>query len=230
MNSRLLPSALNELDQDELLVNEFFHSIQGEAKDAGRPCFFIRLAGCHLRCHWCDTEYAFYDGKKCSVEECIKRAQASRCNLVEVTGGEPLLQSAVYTLLERLCDAGHEVLLETSGARPIDRVDRRVRRIVDWKTPGSGMESHNHKAIVGNLRQGDELKLVIRDRPDYEWARNWVETQRDRLSTEIPIWFAPVHGELQPVELAGWILEDRLSVRLGLQIHKYVWSPDARGV
>jgi 7-carboxy-7-deazaguanine synthase len=226
----LLPPALGRLRAGELLVNETFHSIQGESTHAGRPCFFIRLAGCNLRCTWCDSEYAFLEGEVKTVEECVAMAREAGATLVEVTGGEPLLQKSVHALCSRLCDAGHEVLLETSGALPIDAVDRRVKRIVDWKCPGSGMAERNDPRVLLDLRAGDELKLVIRDRADYDWARARLAGELSRVPAEVPIHFSPVSGRLDAAELARWIIEDRLPVRLNLQIHKWIWGPDARGV
>jgi len=233
VKTQLLPRELAALGPRELFINETFLSIQGESTHAGRPCFFIRLAGCHLRCGWCDTEHAFFEGHRSSVDECLERARRSGVPLVEVTGGEPLLQKAVYPLMSGLCDAGHEVLLETSGAVPIDRVDPRVRRIVDWKAPGSGEEARNHPGILEALREGDELKLVLLDRADYEWARGWLEGARamfPALGATIPVHFSPVFGRLRSEELAAWILEDRLPVRIGFQLHKAIWPPETRGV
>jgi 7-carboxy-7-deazaguanine synthase len=225
-----LPPEIAHLGDEELLVNELFLSIQGESTHAGRPCFFIRLTGCHLRCVWCDTAYAFFEGSRFTVEECAARAAASGARLVEVTGGEPLIQRGVYPLMTRLADRGHEVLLETSGALPIDRVDPRVRRIVDWKCPGSGMERHNDPSVLAHLRAGDELKLVIGGRADYDWARAWLLASRGSIPGGVPVHFSPVAGRLSPRELAEWILEDRLEVRLNLQVHKLIWDPAARGV
>jgi 7-carboxy-7-deazaguanine synthase len=226
----LLPAPLSRLKAGELFVNEFFLSLQGESTHAGRPCFFIRLAGCHLRCVWCDSEYAFFEGEVKTIDECLAKAAQAGAHLVEVTGGEPLLQRSVYPLLTGLCDRGHEVLLETSGAIGIDQVDPRVRRIVDWKCPGSGMDSHNRSSVLEDLRAGDELKLVINDRKDYEWARGWLLATRSQIPPEVPVHFSPVFGRLEPRDLAGWILGDRLPVRLNLQVHKWIWDPKARGV
>jgi len=226
----LLPPELARLGPDELFVNELFSSIQGEGTDAGRPCFFIRLAGCPLRCSWCDTQYAFREGRVLRVRECVDAALASGLGLVEVTGGEPLLQKSVHGLLRELCDRGLEVLLETSGSVPIDSVDPRVRRIVDWKCPGSGMDARNQPSVLPALRLGDELKLVLKDRADYEWARNWLESVRGRIPAGVPVHLSAVFGTLPPERLARWILEDRLPVRLNLQIHKWIWGPDVRGV
>jgi len=211
-----------------LKVSEIFHSLQGESTHAGRPCLFIRLAGCDLRCAYCDTEYAFQGGTGMSVEEVIEEVRRHGCRLVEVTGGEPLLQEEVYPLLERLIDEEYEVLLETSGAHSTARVPKSVAVILDLKTPGSGMESHNRWENLERLGPGDEVKFVLCDRADYEWAREAVE--RHALAERHPVLFSPAHGELAPRVLAGWILEDGLSVRLQLQIHKQIWGPEARGV
>jgi 7-carboxy-7-deazaguanine synthase len=229
----LVPREIADLAPDELFVNETFLSIQGESTHAGKPCFFIRLAGCHLRCVWCDTEYAFHEGYRTTVDDCLRLAAEHGANLVEVTGGEPLLQRAVYSLLSRLCDAGHTVLLETSGAVPIDGVDPRVLRIVDWKAPGSGEERRNHPGVLSALRPGDELKLVLADRRDYEWARSWLaelHSQRPEIYPAIPVNLSPVWGILASADLARWILEDGLDVRLNLQLHKVIWPAETRGV
>ncbi len=230
MKASLLPRELADLAPDELFVSELFLSVQGESTHAGRPCFFVRLTGCHLRCVWCDTEYSFFDGRRMTVGHVLGEVERAGCDLVEVTGGEPLLQRAVHPLMTGLADAGYEVLLETSGAVAIDAVDPRVKRIVDWKTPGSGMERHNRRTVPDELRGGDELKLVVRDRADYEWAREWLRANRDRWPAEIPVHLSPSFGELSPRDLAEWILADALPVRLNLQLHKLVWDPDARGV
>jgi 7-carboxy-7-deazaguanine synthase len=217
LSDRLIPAAISRLGPAELFVNELFASVQGESTHAGRPCFFIRLAGCPLRCSWCDTEYAF--------------AVEAGLGLAELTGGEPLLQKPAYRLLTELCDRGLEVLVETSGALPIDGVDPRVKRIVDWKCPGSGMAERNHPGIVDQLKAGDELKLVLRDRRDYEWAKDWLHGDEGRrVPRVVPVLFSPVFGALAPSSLAVWLIEDRLPVRLSLQIHKWIWGPDTRGV
>lgn len=230
IDAQLLPAELGQLGPHELLINEIFHSIQGESTHAGKPCLFFRLTGCHLRCTWCDSEYAFHEGTRTTVAECLERAERTACPLIEVTGGEPLLQPAVYPLLESLCDRGFEVLLETSGAVPIDRVDARVRRIVDWKCPGSGMAGRNRESLLGSLRQGDELKLVLLDRRDYEWARDFLRRLPASLTSWLPVLFSPVTGALPSAELSAWILADRLRVRLNLQLHKWIWEPTRRGV
>jgi len=209
-------------------ITEIFHSIQGEASFAGRPCVFVRLTGCQMRCVWCDTAYAFPGGEWRTLDAVVEAVRAFGCPLVEVTGGEPLLQPGVHPLMTRLCDEGFEVLLETGGGLDIKSVDRRVRRIVDVKCPGSGESANNRWENLDDLRAGDELKFVIADRADYEWARETIAARA--LIRRCPIHLAPVWGALEPAELAAWILADRLAVRLSLQIHKLLWGPEARGV
>jgi 7-carboxy-7-deazaguanine synthase len=209
-------------------VTEIFHSIQGESTFAGRPCVFVRLTGCPLRCTWCDTEYAFYGGSDWSIETIVDRVRSYGCPLVEVTGGEPLAQSECLPLLARLCDEGLTVLLETSGALETAGVDPRVRIILDVKCPGSGMSDRVHWPNVERLRPHDEAKFVINDRADYEWAKETVE--RFQIDRRCPVLFSPVFGTLDPRQLAEWVLADRLPVRYQLQLHKLIWSPDMRGV
>ena len=216
------------MPSDTLRINEIFHSIQGESTHAGRPCVFVRLTGCHLRCTWCDTEYAFYEGRKMTLVEIIARVDNYGCDLVEITGGEPLLQPNVHPLMTRLADAGRTVLLETSGACDIATVDPRVIRIMDLKTPSSGECRRNRLDNIANLRERDEVKFVIEDRTDYEWARNLID--RFDLVGRCSVLVSPVHGRLEPVVLAEWVLADRLSVRFQLQLHKFIWSPETRGV
>jgi 7-carboxy-7-deazaguanine synthase len=211
-----------------LRVNEIFYSIQGESTFAGRPCVFVRLTGCQMRCVWCDTEYAFYDGGWMTLDQVLERVRSFDCPLVEVTGGEPLLQPAVHPLLVGLCDAGFEVLLETGGGLDIAPVDPRVRRILDVKCPGSGEAENNRWENLSDLRPTDEVKFVIADRADYDWAKRVIDERR--LGGRCPLHLSPVHGRVELEALAGWILADRLPVRLSLQIHKYVWSPETRGV
>jgi 7-carboxy-7-deazaguanine synthase len=216
---------------ERLKIHEIFHSIQGESTHAGRPCTFVRLTGCQMRCVWCDTDYAFYEGSWMTLDEIVERVVEIDCPLVEVTGGEPLLQPAVQPLMTRLCDAGHEVLLETGGGLDIAAVDPRVRRIVDVKCPASGEAANNRWQNLAHLRAGDELKFVLADEGDYVWARG-VIAQRALGELGLPIHFSPVVGPrgLEPAALAGWILRDRLPVRLGLQLHKIVWGAERRGV
>lgn len=211
-----------------LRVTEIFHSIQGESSYAGRPCVFVRLTGCPLRCTWCDTDYAFYGGTERSVDDIVAKVREFDCRLVEVTGGEPLAQAGALPLLARLCDEGYTVLLETSGAVEAAGVDPRVHIILDVKCPGSGMADRMHWPNVERLRPQDEAKFVIKDRRDYEWARGVVA--RYRLTDRCPVLFSPVFGTLDPRQLAEWVLADRLPVCLQLQIHKYIWAPDLRGV
>ena len=211
-----------------LKVNEIFRSIQGESTHAGRPCVFVRLTYCSLRCSYCDTEYAFFEGKERPLDEILAEVAHHGCRLVEVTGGEPLIQKETTLLLERLLDEGYEVLLETSGAYPVERVPDGVKIIMDLKTPGSGMVAKNRWENLGHLDQDDEIKFVICDRADYEWARG-VVAEHD-LTSRHAVLFSPSFGQLPADELAAWILEDRLPVRLQLQLHKFIWSPAARGV
>ncbi len=210
-------------------VNEIFYSLQGESTAAGRPCVLVRLTGCQMRCVWCDSEYAFYDGNWMTLDEVVAEVERFGCPLVELTGGEPLLQPGARPLLQRLCERGFEVLLETGGGLDIGGVDPRVRRIVDVKCPGSGEAEHNRWQNLALLKPGDELKFVLADRADYEWAKRAI-AERGLLALGLPIHFAPVWGSLEPAELAGWILADRLPVRLQLQLHKLLWGFDTRGV
>ncbi|MGH7565037.1 MAG: radical SAM protein [Gemmatimonadota bacterium] len=211
-----------------LKVNEIFHSIQGESSHAGRPCVFVRLTYCNLRCHFCDTEYAFFEGKERPLEEILEEVAGYGCRLVEVTGGEPLIQKETTLLLERLLENGHEVLLETSGAWPVETVPDGVKIIMDLKTPGSGMVLKNRWENLRHLDRDDEIKFVICDRADYEWARG-VVGEHD-LTARHTVLFSPSFGQLAAEDLAEWILAERLPVRLQLQIHKFIWSPTARGV
>jgi 7-carboxy-7-deazaguanine synthase len=212
-----------------LTVFEIYPSIQGESTHAGRPCVFVRLAACDLRCAWCDTPYAFTGGQKMEIDEVLARVAASGVPLVELTGGEPLLQKDAVPLMTRLLDAGHEVLLETGGHLSVAEVPAPVVRIVDVKCPGSGEASKMRWPNLDLLQRHDEVKFVIRDRADYEYARDVVA--RHGLSARVAaVLFSPVHGVQDPQALAAWILEDRLAVRLQLQLHKFIWSPETRGV
>jgi 7-carboxy-7-deazaguanine synthase len=212
-----------------LTINEIFHSIQGESTHAGRPCVFVRLTACDLRCRWCDTPYAFHEGRKMSVDEVVADVEARGCPVVEVTGGEPLLQADVYPLMQRLIDAGKTVLIETGGHRSIAQVPGGVIRIMDVKCPGSGEVARNDWSNLALLTPTDEVKFVIADRVDYEFARDIV--QRDGLTGRVAaVLFSPVHGELDAKQLAEWVIADRLEVRVQLQMHKYIWTPETRGV
>jgi 7-carboxy-7-deazaguanine synthase len=217
------------MDQSaRLRINEIFHSIQGEGTRAGMPCAFIRTAGCHLRCVWCDTRYAFDEGVWMTPDEILGRVRSYGCPLVELTGGEPLLQPAVLPLLTRLCDDFDTVMLETSGTVSIGQVDPRVIRIMDIKCPGSGEAERNCWANVDLLTPRDEVKFVLLNRADYDWACEILN--RYDLTTRCPVLYAPVFGRLAPLDLATWIIADRLNVRLGLQLHKLIWPPTMRGV
>lgn len=211
-----------------LVINEIFHSIQGESSFAGMPCVFVRLTWCNIRCTYCDTAYAFEEGAPMSVDEIVAKVASFGCRRVEVTGGEPLFQPGVHALMERLCDDGYEVLIETGGSLDISGVDPRVRRIVDFKCPSSGMEKKNLWRNAAALAPTDEVKFVIGDRADYEWSK--ARIAEHGLAGRCPILMSVVFGKLEPVELAGWILEDRLDVRFQLQMHKYIWDPEKRGV
>ncbi len=213
---------------DTLQINEIFFSIQGEGERSGWPCIFIRLSFCNLRCAWCDSEYTFYEGSEMSIDQIMDSISGYPCKLVEVTGGEPLLQEGANPLMRRLCDAGYEVMLETSGSLDISRVDERVRRIMDLKCPGSGMMTRNRMDNLTLLKATDELKFVIKDRLDYEWAKELI--LREELASICPILFSPVWDAVPFADLAEWILDDGLPVRLQLQIHKFIWDPQARGV
>jgi 7-carboxy-7-deazaguanine synthase len=213
---------------DMLYVNEIFHSIQGESTHAGEPCVFVRLAGCNLRCVWCDTAYAFHEGRSMTLETVLEEVARHGCPLVEITGGEPLLQEEAVPLMEALLARGYRVLLETGGSLPIEAVPRGVARIVDVKCPGSGEVDRNRWENLDSLRPGDEVKFVIAGRGDYIWAARQV---LDRgLHHRAPVLFSPVHDQLDPAELARWVLEDRLPVRFQIQVHKVLWPGVERGV
>jgi 7-carboxy-7-deazaguanine synthase len=208
-------------------VSEIFHSIQGESSWSGQPCVFIRLTGCNLRCAYCDTSYAYEQGRFMEIAEIMERVRRLRCDLVEVTGGEPLIQAETPPLIGGLLDAGHTVLLETNGSIDIGVVDPRCVRIMDIKCPSSGMAGQNDLRNLKKLGAQDELKFVIGSREDYEFARELLPTLP---AARCKINFSPVFGSLAPRSLADWILEDHLAVRLNLQLHKIIWGPEARGV
>jgi 7-carboxy-7-deazaguanine synthase len=215
--------------EQTLTINEIYQSIQGESTWAGLPCVFVRLTFCDLRCSYCDTEYAFYEGKKQSLSEILAAVRAFACNVVEITGGEPLLQKNVLPLMTMLADAGHTVLLETSGAHDISSVDPRVHRIMDLKTPGSGEVERNRFENIEHLTQRDEVKFVIGSREDYEWSR--AEVQRLDLAARCrAVLFSPIFGRIDPREIVEWVLADKLPVRFQLQMHKFIWTPTQRGV
>jgi len=212
-----------------LTINEIFHSVQGESTYAGRPCVFVRLTACDLRCSWCDTQYAFYEGHKQSVEDVLARVEGYKCPLVELTGGEPLLQDDVYLLMDRLLELGHTVLVETGGHRSTARVPRAVTTILDVKCPGSGESHRNDWSNLERLRPHDEVKFVIADRADYDFARD-VVSRYDLAARSAAVHFSPVHGRQSARELSEWVLADHLPVRVQLQLHKFIWDPQTRGV
>ncbi len=218
-----------------VLVHEIFLSIQGESSRAGYPCVFVRLTGCSCSCTWCDTRYAMTDGTSMTPEEIIDRVAAFQTPLVEITGGEPLEQENVYPLMQQLCDRGYSVMLETSGCQPVDRVDSRVHKIIDLKPPssGAGNSSHNTNISIAltapeTLQASFEFKIVIAGRQDYDWATALL--RRTNLHNHCPVVMGTVFSQLPPAQLASWILEDHLNVRMQLQLHKYIWPPDMRGV
>jgi 7-carboxy-7-deazaguanine synthase len=211
-----------------LKVSEVFFSIQGEGTRAGLPCVFVRLTGCPLRCQYCDTRYAFEGGEERSQDDLLRAIAAYPCRLVELTGGEPLAQPEAFAFLTRLADEGWDVLVETSGHVRLDALDPRVVAIMDVKTPGSGEHHRMEWDNLGLLREKDEVKLVLTDRADYEWAREWLRGAGAGL--KCAILFAPVHGRLEAGELARWVLDDGLPVRVQLQLHRYLWPTRVRGV
>lgn len=207
----------------DLRLTEIFHSLQGEARTVGRPTVFVRLTGCPLRCVWCDTAYAFQGGKLWSLEDILQEVASYQCRHVTVTGGEPLAQPECLALLTALCDAGHDVSLETSGALAIEAVDPRVSRVVDLKAPGSGEVARNRYENLAALTRHDQVKFVISDRRDYDWAR--LQCDQHQLYERVDdVLFSPTHDTLEPRQLAEWILADRIPARLQLQLHKYLWN------
>jgi 7-carboxy-7-deazaguanine synthase len=215
--------------QGTLLIHEIYRSIQGESSFAGRPCTLVRLSACNLRCSWCDTPQAFTGGTRMPRADVLQKALAWGTPTVLVTGGEPLLQPEVLPLLRELCDAGKTVLLETSGERDVSGVDPRVHRIVDLKAPGSGESQGNRWSNLALLTARDQIKFVLLDRADYEWAREVIA--RERLRERVgEVLLSCVHGVLDPQQLVAWVLEDDLDVRVQLQLHKYIWGANAQGV
>jgi 7-carboxy-7-deazaguanine synthase len=212
-----------------LTIYEIYASVQGESTYIGRPCVFVRLAACNLRCVWCDTPYAFTGGTKMTLDEIVAEVARHQCPLVEITGGEPLLQSGVHDLMARLVAEGYEVLLETGGHMPIDDVPDEVVTILDVKCPASGEAGAMHWPNLDSLSARDEVKFVIQDRADYDYARDVV--RRFHLAGRVgAVLFSPVHGVQDPAELARWILDDHVPARLQIQAHKYIWTPETRGV
>nr|WP_316252379.1 7-carboxy-7-deazaguanine synthase QueE [Alloalcanivorax marinus] len=211
----------------ELRVTEIFHSLQGEARTVGRPTVFVRLTGCPQRCVWCDTEYAFQGGEKRSLDDILDQVAGHGAHYVTVTGGEPLAQPNCLPLLSALCDQGHEVSLETGGAMDIAPVDERVSVVMDLKAPGSGEQHNNRLDNIPHLRPHHQVKFVLADRRDYDWARFMLD-QHQLAARVSDVLFSPVHGQLSGADLADWIVADRLPVRFQLQLHKLLWN-DARG-
>lgn len=219
---------------DFLRVTEIFHSIQGESTWAGLPCTFVRLTGCPLRCAWCDTEYSFYGGEKIALDEIVRKVEQIGTSLVEVTGGEPLIHRNAFRLVADLLDHGYTVLVETSGAIDVGALDARAHKIMDLKCPGSGEEQRNLWSNLDHLTAHDEIKFVISDRADYEWARDVVRDrgldEQARAGSLRALLMSPVWGTLDLNALAGWILEDHLPVRFQIQLHKVIWGADVAGV
>jgi 7-carboxy-7-deazaguanine synthase len=216
-------------DEKTLTINEIYHSIQGESTWAGQPCVFVRLTFCDLRCNYCDTEYAFYEGKKQTLPQIVEAVMKLDCPLVEITGGEPLLQKNVLPLMSLLADAGKSVLLETSGAHDISKVDPRIHRIMDLKTPGSNEVERNLWSNIEHLTTRDEVKFVIGSREDYEWSREKVR-QFDLSKRCHAVLFSPIFGRIDPRQIVEWMLADKLDVRFQLQMHKFIWTPTQRSV
>lgn len=211
-----------------LKINEIFYSIQGESTYAGLPCVFVRLAYCNLRCTYCDTQYAFYEGKDMTIDQIVEQVQRYNSHLIEITGGEPLLQENVHLLIKQLLALDYEVLLETGGHLDIARVDPRVKRIVDVKCPSSGEAQKMHWPNLTILNHHDQVKFVIGNKQDFDYALQVV--QKYELIKRCPVLFSPVFGQLENRKLAEWILASGLPVRMQIQLQKYIWSPDQRGV
>jgi len=213
---------------DRLRIIEIYASVQGESTWAGLPCVFVRLAGCNLRCTWCDSEFTFTGGEHRLIKEVVEEVASLGFDLVEVTGGEPLAQRQVVPLIEQLLGRGHTVLVETSGSIDISMIPQGAHAIMDLKPPDSGEVDANHWPNLDQLRPGDEVKFVLASRRDYEWSREVV--REHDLAAKAPVLFSVAHGLLDPAKLSEWLVEDRLPVRLHLQLHKFIWPPDARGV
>jgi 7-carboxy-7-deazaguanine synthase len=226
----LTPLSIAEKQRKDILrVNEIFHSIQGESSRAGEPCVFVRMTGCGLRCTYCDTEYAFYEGEDFSINDIIEKVESFDCKLIELTGGEPLEQEGVYALMDELLQKGYDLMIETGGHIDISRVDTRVKRIVDLKTPSSGMMKRNRYENINHLTKHDEVKFVIGSREDYEWSRAQV-WKCDLDKRVAAVLFSPVHGDMSLADMAAWILEDKLHVRFQTQLHKLIWPDILRGI
>ena len=213
-----------------LKVNEIFHSIQGESTYAGRRCVFVRLTGCNLRCSYCDTQYAYDEGEELKIDDILDRITSYQCSLVEITGGEPLIQPETPILVNRLLAGGYRVLMETNGSQDISRVDARCVKIVDIKCPSSGESGQNDLENLNRLTDHDEVKFVITDHGDYEFAKEILESRSSDFCRKRPVHLSPVFGKIEPKIVVEWILKDRLDVRLHLQLHKFIWPLDQRGV
>lgn len=212
----------------KLKINEIFYSIQGESTYAGLPCIFIRLTYCNLRCTWCDSEYTFHDGKDMTIDEILNEIQKYDCNLVEVTGGEPLFQGNCIPLLEKLEEKNYHILLETGGSLPVNKVPKSVVKVIDFKCPGSGMEKKNLWSILDDIDEKDEIKFVIKDKSDYDWAEQKVREYN--LDKTNPVIFSPVFEVLKYETLAEWVKTSNLNIRMQIQLHKHIWSPELTGV
>ena len=211
-----------------LVINEIFYSIQGESSKTGMPCVFIRLTYCNIRCSYCDSEYAFYEGNEMLFDEILDRIKSYNCNLIEITGGEPLFQENCIEFMNLLLNINYEVMLETSGSLSVEKVDKRIKKIIDFKCPSSKMEKKNFWENVNYISNNDEIKFVIGNKSDYNWAKTKI-LEFDLLNKS-SILISVIFGKLQLVELAEWILKDKLKIRLQIQLHKYIWEPETRGV
>ena len=226
---RLVKNPFSSIQEEiEVVVNEIFYSLQGESSRVGLPTIFIRLTGCPLRCQYCDTEYAFYDGKDMSIDQIMDAIKPMKIKLVEITGGEPMLQANVIYLMQELLNNDYKVLLETSGAIELKHVPKEVKKIVDFKCPSSGMSKHNLWKIVPDLNPRDEIKFVIGDINDYEWVKEKMDTYN--MTNECTVLMSPVFDIMSPDKLSKWILDDNLEVRMQIQMHKYIWDPNKTGV
>lgn len=214
--------------ENALRINEIFYSIQGESTYAGMPCVFVRLTYCNLRCSFCDTEYAFFEGDYKSFDDIFSEIKKYNCSLIEITGGEPLLQKNVMPFMTMLCDMGYEVLIETGGHMDISGIDDRVKRIMDIKCPGSGESDKNYWQNLNLIKESDQIKFVISNHEDYKWAKNIIE--KYDLNKKCQLLMSPNFNKTKNKTLAEWILADQLDVRFQIQIHKYIWPPDQRGV
>ncbi|MBI45244.1 MAG: 7-carboxy-7-deazaguanine synthase [Candidatus Marinimicrobia bacterium] len=212
----------------KLMINEIYHSIQGESSYSGRPCIFIRLTYCNLRCSYCDSEHTFYEGEELTIEEILEKIKEYPCNLVEVTGGEPLFQKNCIILLQKLVENKYEVLLETSGSLSIESVPKQVINIIDFKCPSSKMVKKNLWENINYLKKDDEIKFVIADKEDYVWAKNKISEYE--LTKKSNILMSPAYNEIESKKIVDWILRDNLNVRFQIQLHKEIWDPDKKGV